>query len=135
GRHTGKIVLTIPRALDPEGTVLITGGTGTLGAAITRHLVTQHGVRHLVLASRQGPDAPGAAELHDELTALGARVRITACDIADRGQLATLLGDIPADHSLTGIVHTAGALADGTITTLDPDRVDTVFRPKVDAIT
>ncbi|GDY51449.1 hypothetical protein SVIO_020720 [Streptomyces violaceusniger] len=135
GRHTGKIVLTLPRALDPEGTVLVTGGTGTLGSAIARHLVAHHGVRHLVLASRQGPDAPGAADLHDELTALGARTRITACDIADRGQLATLLADIPADHPLTGVVHTAGTLADGTITTLDRDRIDTVFRPKVDAVT
>ncbi|MCQ8195467.1 type I polyketide synthase [Streptomyces rugosispiralis] len=135
GRHTGKIVLTLPHALDPEGTVLVTGGTGTLGSAIARHLITHHAVRNLVLASRQGPNAPGAADLHDELTALGARVRIAACDIADRGQLATLLADIPAAHPLTGVVHTAGALADGTITTLDPDRVDTVFRPKVDAVT
>ncbi|MFE2188583.1 type I polyketide synthase, partial [Streptomyces sp. NPDC059455] len=134
GRHTGKIVLTLPRALDPEGTVLVTGGTGTLGSAIARHLVAHHGVRHLVLASRQGPNAPRAADLHDELAELGARVRITACDIADRGQLATLLADIPADQPLTGVVHTAGALADGIITTLDPDRIDTVFRPKVDAV-
>ncbi|WP_344318185.1 SDR family NAD(P)-dependent oxidoreductase, partial [Streptomyces javensis] len=135
GRHTGKIVLTLPRALDPEGTVLVTGGTGTLGSAIARHLITRHGVRHLVLASRQGPNAPGAADLHDELTALGARVRIAACDIADRGQLAPLLADVPADHPLTGVVHTAGALADGIVTTLDPDRIATVFRPKVDAVT
>ncbi|MEU7371945.1 SDR family NAD(P)-dependent oxidoreductase, partial [Streptomyces hygroscopicus] len=135
GRHTGKIVLTIPRPLDPEGTVLVTGGTGTLGSTIARHLVDRHGARHLLLVSRQGPDAPGAAELADGLTALGARVRVAACDTADRDQLATLLATVPADHPLTAVVHTAGALDDGVLTALTPDRLDTVFRPKVDAIT
>jgi 3-oxoacyl-(acyl-carrier-protein) synthase/acyl carrier protein len=83
GRHVGKLVLTLPRAPDPDGTVLVTGGTGTLGAATARHLVTAHGMRHLVLVSRRGPDAPGAAELREELTALGASVRIEAVDVAD----------------------------------------------------
>ncbi len=135
GRHTGKIVLTLPRALDPEGTVLVTGGTGTLGATIARHLVTQHGVRQLLLVSRRGSDAPGATDLTTELTELGAQVRITACDTADRAQLATALADIPADHPLTAVVHTAGTLDDGILTALTPDRLDTVFRPKVDAVT
>nr|ABB86410.1 GelC [Streptomyces hygroscopicus subsp. duamyceticus] len=135
GRHTGKIVLTLPRALDPDGTVLVTGGTGTLGATIARHLLTQHGARHLLLVSRRGPDAPGATDLTTELTELGATVRITACDTADRGQLAALLADIPADHPLTAVVHTAGTLDDGILTALTPDRLDTVFRPKVDAVT
>ncbi|MGA6160960.1 SDR family NAD(P)-dependent oxidoreductase, partial [Stenotrophomonas sp. NPDC087984] len=135
GRHTGKIVLTLPRALDPDGTVLITGGTGTLGATVARHLVTQHGARRLLLVSRRGPDAPGATDLTTELTELGATVHITACDTADRTQLATTLADIPTDHPLTAVVHTAGTLDDGTLTALTPNRLDTVFRPKVDAIT
>ncbi|WP_030247854.1 type I polyketide synthase, partial [Streptomyces sp. NRRL S-350] len=33
--------------LDPNGTVLITGGTGTLGSLLAQHLVTTHGIRHL----------------------------------------------------------------------------------------
>ncbi|MBO3682745.1 type I polyketide synthase, partial [Streptomyces sp. NEAU-YJ-81] len=135
GRHTGKIVLTLPRALDPDGTVLVTGGTGTLGATIARHVVTHHGARQLLLISRQGPDAPGATDLTTELTELGAHVRITACDTADRDQLTTTLADIPADHPLTAVIHTAGALDDGVLTALTPDRLDTVFRPKVDAVT
>ncbi|MBE8517722.1 SDR family NAD(P)-dependent oxidoreductase [Amycolatopsis sp. H6(2020)] len=117
------------RPLDPEGTVLITGGTGTLGALTARHLVTTHGVRHLVLVSRRG-EAP---ELHDELTALGAAVTIAACDVADRAQLEAVLRAIPAEHPLTAVVHTAGVLADGVITELTPDRLDTVRRPKADA--
>ncbi|WP_425578365.1 SDR family NAD(P)-dependent oxidoreductase [Streptomyces albiaxialis] len=115
------------------GTVLITGGTGVLGAEIARHLVTGHGVRSLVLTSRTGPSAAGAAELRDELTGLGARVEVVACDAADRDALAGVLAGIPADAPLTGVVHTAGVTDDGVITSLDPDRVDRVLRPKVDA--
>nr|AXL06282.1 polyketide synthase [uncultured bacterium] len=117
------------RPLDPHGTVLITGGTGTLGALTARHLVTAHGVRHLVLVSRRG-EAP---ELHDELTALGASVTIAACDVADRAQLEAVLRAIPAEHPLTAVIHTAGVLDDGVVTELTPERLGTVRRPKVDA--
>ena len=120
---------TSGRGLDPDGTVLITGGTGTLGATTARHLVTAHGVRHLVLVSRRGH----APDLHDELTALGASVTVTACDTADRTQLAAVLAAIPAEHPLTAVIHTAGVLDDGVLTELSPERVDTVLRPKVDA--
>ncbi|MCZ4121832.1 type I polyketide synthase, partial [Streptomyces sp. H39-S7] len=121
------------RPLDPEGTVLITGGTGTLGALAARHLVTTHGIRHLLLTSRRGPDADGATELTTELTALGAHVTITACDTTDHDALATTLANIPAEHPLTAVIHTAGILDDGIITALTPDRLDTVLRPKIDA--
>ncbi|WP_308298729.1 type I polyketide synthase [Streptomyces sp. GESEQ-35] len=117
------------RPLDTDGTVLITGGTGTLGALTARHLVTTYGIRHLVLASRSG-DAP---QLHDELTALGASVTVAACDTSDRAQIEALLREIPADHPLTAVVHSAGVLDDGVLTELTPERVDTVLRPKVDA--
>ncbi|WP_049580089.1 type I polyketide synthase, partial [Streptomyces sp. SBT349] len=132
-RHTGKIVLRIPPEVDPAGTVLVTGGTGTLGTLVARHLVTRYGVRSLVLASRQGPNTPGAEELRQELEQLGARVRIAACDVADRDQLARLLGEIPPEHQLTGVVHTAGVLDDGLIEDLTPERVSAVLRAKVDA--
>ncbi|GAA3031495.1 hypothetical protein GCM10020000_05580 [Streptomyces olivoverticillatus] len=106
-KHIGKIVLTTPRAWDPDGTVLITGGTGGLAAELARHLVTARGTRHLLLASRRGPDAPGAAELHTELTGLGADVTIAAVDTADRAALAELLAGIPGDRPLTAVVHTS----------------------------
>ncbi|MFF3763570.1 SDR family NAD(P)-dependent oxidoreductase [Streptomyces sp. NPDC001922] len=115
------------------GTVLVTGGTGALGSAVARHLVVAHGVRHLLLTSRRGVDAPGAAELRQELADLGAQVRIAACDAADRTALAALLADIPAEAPLTGVVHTAGVLDDGVVSALTPERLDTVLRPKVDA--
>ncbi|HEX3785716.1 MAG TPA: SDR family NAD(P)-dependent oxidoreductase, partial [Pseudonocardiaceae bacterium] len=131
--HVGKLVLTLPVPPDPEGTVLITGGTGGLGATLARHLVTRHGVRHLLLASRRGPAAEGAAELVGELEAEGAKVRVVACDTADRGALAELLAGVPAEHPLTAVLHLAGVLDDGVIGTLTPARLAAVLRPKVDA--
>ncbi|TDE25230.1 type I polyketide synthase, partial [Actinomadura sp. 6K520] len=118
---------------NPSGTALITGGTGTLGRLLARHLVTAHGVRHLVLAGRSGPRAQGAAELQAELAAHGARVRLTACDAADRSALAEVLDGIPEEHPLTWVVHAAGALDDGVIGALTPERMAAVMRPKVDA--
>ncbi|WP_367044708.1 type I polyketide synthase [Streptomyces sp. Je 1-332] len=121
------------KALDPAGTVLITGGTGGLGALFARHLVTEYGVRHLLLSSRRGPAAPGAAELEAELAALGARVTVAAADAADREALSELLDAIPGEHPLTAVVHTAGVLDDATVESLTEDRLDAVLRPKVDA--
>nr|WP_308295502.1 SDR family NAD(P)-dependent oxidoreductase [Streptomyces sp. PSAA01] len=132
-QHIGKNVFTLPRRLDPEGTVLITGGTGSLGKVAARRLVTEHGVRNLLLTSRSGPQASGATELERELTSLGARVRIAACDVANRDALAELLSSLPGDAPLTAVVHSAGALDDGVITALTRERLDTVFAPKVDA--
>ncbi|WP_239157704.1 type I polyketide synthase [Streptomyces sp. SID13726] len=132
-RHVGKVVLTVPRALDIEGTVLVTGATGTLGALVARHLVAEHGVRHLLLTSRSGTDAPGAADLLADLAPAGAEATLTACDTADREALRALLGSVPADRPLTAVVHTAGVLDDGVLSALDPDRLDTVLRPKADA--
>ncbi|XRQ09183.1 SDR family NAD(P)-dependent oxidoreductase [Actinomadura welshii] len=132
-RHIGKVVLTMPRAWDPAGTVLITGGTGVLGGLLARHLAARHGVRHLLLTSRRGPDAPGAAELRDELTALGADVTVAACDAGDRDAVAALLAAVPARHPLTAVVHAAGALDDGLLESLTPERLRTVLHPKADA--
>ncbi|WP_435845449.1 SDR family NAD(P)-dependent oxidoreductase [Streptomyces hygroscopicus] len=124
---------TTPVAPDPEGSVLITGGTGDLGGLVARHLVARYGARHLVLASRRGADAPGARELRAELEAAGARVELAACDVSDRAAVAELLASVPAEHPLTGVVHTAGALDDGVIPALDQRRVARVFGPKADA--
>ncbi|MCY0950344.1 type I polyketide synthase [Streptomyces sp. H27-S2] len=116
-----------------DGTVLITGGAGGLGAVTARHLVTRHGVRRLLLASRRGFAAPGVAELVTELTALGADVRVAACDVSDRAAVAALLESVPAHESVTAVVHTAGVVDDGTIETLTAEQVDRVLAPKVDA--
>ncbi|KUJ41253.1 polyketide synthase [Streptomyces albus subsp. albus] len=116
----------------PAGTTLVTGGTGTLGAQVARWLA-RNGAEHLLLASRRGLDAPGAGELRDELTALGARVTVAACDVADRKAVETLLADNTADRPLTAVVHTAAVIEDGVIEGLTPEQVDRVLRLKVDA--
>ncbi|MFI0772997.1 SDR family NAD(P)-dependent oxidoreductase, partial [Streptomyces sp. NPDC021218] len=121
-----------PGGVGSGGTVLVTGGTGALGAVVARHLVAVHGVRSLVLASRNGPEAAGAAELEAELVKAGARVRIVACDVSDRDAVAGLLDVVPVDVPLSAVVHTAGVLDDGVLTALTPERMDAVFRPKVD---
>ncbi|MEY9992098.1 acyl transferase domain-containing protein/aryl carrier-like protein [Streptomyces sp. V4I8] len=121
------------RRWDPEGTVLVTGGTGSLGGLIAGDLVRRHGVRHLLLLSRRGPDAPSAAGLVAELTALGAEVTVVACDAADRAALERVLAAVPVAHPLTAVVHTAGVVADGAVTGLTPRELDRVLRPKVDA--
>jgi acyl transferase domain-containing protein len=115
------------------GTVLVTGGTGALGALIAQRLTQRHGVRHLLLASRRGLAAPAAAELVMRLEMLGAEVTVTACDVSDRDALAGLLAQIPANCPLTGVVHAAGMLDDATVEGLSVRHLETAFRPKADA--
>ncbi|HZB50021.1 MAG TPA: type I polyketide synthase, partial [Mycobacteriales bacterium] len=119
------------RRWSADDSVLITGGTGGLGAVLARHLAGRHGVGHLVLASRRGPAADGVDELVAELAAAGCTVRVAACDVADRDQLAGLLGAL--DRPLTAVVHAAGVLDDGLVESLTAERVERVMRPKVDA--
>ncbi|QNP67904.1 amino acid adenylation domain-containing protein (plasmid) [Streptomyces genisteinicus] len=122
-----------PRPLDPEGTVLITGGTGELGRAVAERLVREHGVRHLVLTGRRGPEAPGADAVAAALEAAGAaEVRIVACDVAVREQVAAVLADVPAGRPWTAVLHLAGVIDDGLVAGQSAERLATVFAPKVE---
>ncbi|MFF3249326.1 SDR family NAD(P)-dependent oxidoreductase, partial [Streptomyces sp. NPDC002870] len=118
---------------DGAGTVLVTGGTGWLGGLFARHLVAEHGVRHLLLAGRRGERADGMVELVDELTGLGAKtVTVESCDVSEKEALAGLLAGIPGDRPLTGVVHTAGALDNALLAEQNPERLDNALRPKAD---
>ncbi|MDH6122871.1 acyl transferase domain-containing protein, partial [Kitasatospora sp. GAS204A] len=135
--HVPRLARTTKRRTDPlepnpAGTVLISGGTGALGAVLARHLVVEYGVRHLLLLSRRGLDSPGAEALGEELAGLGAEVRIVAVDAADRQVLAALLATVPEEHPLSVVIHTAGVLEDATLTSLTPAQLEAVMRPKVD---
>ncbi|MEV0989346.1 type I polyketide synthase [Streptomyces sp. NPDC049949] len=114
---------------DAPGAVLLAGGTGTLGRLVARHLVAEHGVRELLLVSRRGPEAPGAADLHAELTGLGAEVTLAACDLADPDRARELL----ARHRVSAVIHLAGVLGDVTIGSLTPELLAGSLRPKADA--
>ncbi|GGX74603.1 type I polyketide synthase [Streptomyces hiroshimensis] len=116
-----------------DGTVLVTGASGSLGALVARHLVSEHKVRRLLLASRRGAEAPGAAELEAELAAWGAEVTWAACDVADREAVSGMLDGL-GGHPLSAVVHTAGVLDDGVVGSVTPERMREVFRPKVDAV-
>ncbi|MFF5373102.1 SDR family NAD(P)-dependent oxidoreductase, partial [Streptomyces sp. NPDC013187] len=116
-----------------EGTVLVTGATGTLGRIVSRHLVTEHGARRLLLLSRRGASAPEAGELCAELERLGAQVSVAACDASDRRQLAGALAGVPDEFPVTAVVHTAGILDDTVLSGLTAERLDAVVRPKIDA--
>ncbi|WP_189719335.1 type I polyketide synthase, partial [Streptomyces spectabilis] len=134
GRVAGHVT-DGPAVFGPEGTVLVSGA-GSLGALVARHLVTRHGVRSLVLASRRGVDADGVPELVAELTGLGATVSVVACDVSDREQVKALVESVPEghEHRLTGVVHTAGVFDDGLIAALSRERLKGVFAPKVEAV-
>ncbi|MGW3853133.1 type I polyketide synthase, partial [Streptomyces fagopyri] len=114
----------------PRGTVLVTGGTGALGRHVARWLA-RTGAHDLLLVSRSGPDAPGAAEFAAELAALGARAEIARCDIADPDDLARLLAAVPAERPLDAVFHTAAVLDDGVLGSLTPERLADVLRVKV----
>ncbi|BBB02256.1 putative polyketide synthase [Actinacidiphila reveromycinica] len=128
-----RTVLTVPRdgaAPRPPGTVLVTGGTGLIGGLVAGHLAAAGQARRVVLTSRSGPAAPGAAVLAAAVAGRGADVRIAVCDAADRSALAAVLDAIPPSAPLTGVMHAAGVLDDGVIGSLTPRQVDVVLRPK-----
>ncbi|MFB9547736.1 type I polyketide synthase, partial [Micromonospora sagamiensis] len=120
------------RTWRPSGTALVTGGTGALGGHVARWLAT-NGASHLVLLSRRGRQAEGIAELEAELVGLGAQVTVAACDAADRAALAAVIDDLPAEHPLTTVVHTAAVLDDVVISSLTLDQVDHALGAKVTA--
>ena len=103
--------------LPARGTVLVTGGSGDVSAAVARHLVEHHGVEHVVLMSRSGS---GPADVG----------QVVACDVTDREAVAAVLAGL--ESPLVGVVHGAGVLDDVTIESLTEERLQGVWAPKVE---
>ncbi|MER6832313.1 SDR family NAD(P)-dependent oxidoreductase, partial [Streptosporangium sp. NPDC000563] len=120
-----------PRSWNTDGTVLITGGTGALGGHVAAWLAGR-GARHLLLVSRRGEEAPGAAELRTRLADAGAQVTFAAVDVGDRDALARVVASVSPEHPLTAVVHTAATLDDGLISALTPERLEHALRVKAD---
>ncbi|MFG1988989.1 type I polyketide synthase [Actinoplanes sp. NPDC048988] len=114
----------------PAGTVLITGGTGGIGAHVARALAAA-GAPHLLLASRRGPGAPGVPELVAELAGLGCAAEAVACDMTDRRDVAALLAGIPDERPLTAVLHAAGAPQYRPVAELDAAALAEVSAAKV----
>ncbi|MEV7192773.1 type I polyketide synthase [Streptomyces sp. NPDC093510] len=132
-KHTGKLVLDVPAPLDPDGTVLITGGTGTIGAAVAEHLARTGESRHLLIVSRSGAAATGAGELADRIAELGAEVTFVAADVSEPGAAAALVAGIDPAHPLTGVVHAAGVLDNALIGSQSPESLARVWAAKAAA--
>ncbi|ADG80058.1 Acyl transferase OS=Tsukamurella paurometabola (strain ATCC 8368 / DSM / CCUG 35730 / CIP 100753/ JCM 10117 / KCTC 9821 / NBRC 16120 / NCIMB 702349 / NCTC 13040) OX=521096 GN=Tpau_3477 PE=4 SV=1 [Tsukamurella paurometabola] len=122
-----------PARLD-HGTVVITGASGTLGEALARHLAREHRTPSLLLVSRRGADAPGAAALAEELAGLGTRAEFIAADVADADSVRAMLAHVPTHAPLSAVVHAAGVLSDGVLSAMTPRRLAEVYRAKVDAV-
>ncbi|HET7591263.1 MAG TPA: SDR family NAD(P)-dependent oxidoreductase [Solirubrobacterales bacterium] len=129
----GRETIAPAAPLDPEGTVVITGGTGTVGAHLARHLAATHGARHLVLISRRGADAPGAKELLAELEELGAQAEVRACDVSDPEALAELFASIPTGRPPAAVLHAAAVFDNGLVESIGADRLGRAMAPKADA--
>lgn len=117
-----------------DGAVLVTGGLGDLGSRVARRLATAHGVCDLILVSRQGASSPGADALVAELAELGAKATIVGCDLADLDSLGSVMQLFTPDRPLRGVVHAAGVVDSGTLSSLTARKCAAVFAPKVDGL-
>ncbi|GAA2480555.1 hypothetical protein GCM10010276_16600 [Streptomyces longisporus] len=129
-RHVGKVALTVPAPVRADAAVVVTGGTGGLGRLVAQHLADTGQAGELVLLSRSGPTAPGAAALAARLAASGTAVRIESCDAADRAALEAVFDTVKRTRQVDGVFHAAGVLDDGLIGTLTPRQVRSVIRAK-----
>ncbi|MDT0447347.1 type I polyketide synthase [Streptomyces johnsoniae] len=97
----------------PDGTVLVTDGTGPLGAQVARRLA-RAGTPHLLLTTPHGAAVTDSTAFEAELLESGAgRITVVPCDLGDRDQVAAVLDRAPEDQPLTAVLHVAGALPEG----------------------
>ncbi|MGO9351827.1 MAG: type I polyketide synthase, partial [Mycobacterium sp.] len=131
-RHIGKIVLQMPKPLQPRGdrSYLITGGLGALGLHTAAHLA-QLGAGDIVLTSRRMPDADAQREIDDIMERYRCRIHTFAADVGDEAQITELLERIRAElPPLAGVAHLAGVLDDALLSEQSLERFRTALSPK-----
>jgi acyl transferase domain-containing protein len=116
-RHTGKVVIEMPRAagiaVRPDATYWITGGRGALGMEVARWLV-ERGAGRVILSGRSKAAGPGG------------RIEYRQCDVSSAEEVRALL----ASENVRGIIHAAGVIDDATIAAQTPERLRRVWAPK-----
>jgi NAD(P)-dependent dehydrogenase (short-subunit alcohol dehydrogenase family) len=131
-RHIGKIVLQMPKPLQPRGdrSYLITGGLGAIGLHAASYLA-QLGAGDIVLTSRRAPDADAQRAIEDITERYRCRIHTFAADVGDEAQVAELLERIRAElPPLAGVAHLAGVLDDALLSQQSPERFRTTLAPK-----
>lgn len=113
----------------PEGTYLITGGTGALGLRTAAWLAGR-GARRIVLLGRGPAPTRGDGDFRDVLERAGVSVTVLSADAADRDAVAAALASIDVPPVL-GVVHAAGVVRNQPLETLDDLALAEVMRPKV----
>ncbi|WP_445168118.1 type I polyketide synthase [Mycolicibacterium sp. Dal123E01] len=132
-RHIGKIVVQMPKPLQPrtDRSYLVTGGLGALGLHTAGYLA-QLGAGDIVLTSRRTPDAEQQHAI-DAITERfqHCRIHVFSADIGDETDAAALLAKIRAElPPLGGVAHLAGVLDDALLPQQDLDRFRTTLAPK-----
>ncbi|MFG3714249.1 SDR family NAD(P)-dependent oxidoreductase [Micromonospora sp. NPDC047730] len=118
---------TLP--VHPDGSYLVTGGTGGLGRRVAAWLLDR-GAGRVWLLSRGATTVEGA----EPLPAGDDRVRTLVCDVTDPVALDLAVAEARrAGPPLRGVVHAAGGLDDAPLGAQTPDRLDVPIRPKLAA--
>ncbi|WP_218080277.1 type I polyketide synthase [Anthocerotibacter panamensis] len=130
GNLPSSALSRIPLTGGLEGTYLITGGLGGLGLLVSDWLVAQ-GARNLVLVGRSHPDREAQARVR-ALEHAGARVLVLQADIAQAQEVVRVLATIERTlPPLRGVIHGAGVLADGALSSQNWERFTEVMGAKV----
>ena len=115
------------RKWEPQGAILITGGTGALGSFLS-HWLAERGAQRLILTSRRGEHAPGAADLVAALAGKGCHAEVRACDVSDSVAVDALIRELTSREesrpALRHIFHLAGEVVDVSLNELTPEAIE-----------
>ncbi|MEX1256304.1 MAG: SDR family NAD(P)-dependent oxidoreductase [Gemmatimonadota bacterium] len=147
GTHIGKVVIDfaaqeLPAVPNPivhrreqfgwtNGTFLVTGGLGGLGAGVCQMFGSLGAKRVVILSRRKELDRLARLRLK-EIEQTGTRVIMLTGDVSEEADVraAVEVADAP-DAPLRGVVHSAGVLEDTMLLNLTREDFVCVMRPKL----